>query len=141
MHISIRQETGNPFHAVVPKPRKTARRILLIDDDTMIAMLLSEMLEEMGHHVGVTAATEAEAVTTAATYKPDLMIVDACLANGSGIGAVDQILKSGFIPHLFISGNIAKVRALRPDAVLLEKPFEERALMRAIASALDVTAG
>jgi CheY-like chemotaxis protein len=141
MYISTCRETGAPLRAALPTPRKTARRILLIDDDTMIAMLLSEMLEEMGHHVGVTAATEAEAVTAAAAYQPDLMIVDASLAKGSGIAAVDQILKFGFIPHLFMSGNIAKVRALRPDAVLLEKPFEERALMRAIASALDVTTG
>jgi DNA-binding NarL/FixJ family response regulator len=41
----------------------------------------------------------------AARYKPDLMIVDAGLGHGSGVAAVEQILRAGPIAHMFISGD------------------------------------
>lgn len=64
------------------------------------------------------------------------MTVDARLARGSGVAAVERILAAGFIPHLFVSGNVAAVRIQRPDAVLLEKPFREPELARAISQAM-----
>ena len=103
----------------------------------MIGILLAGMLEEMGHDVCAIAGTEADAVTAALNHRPDLMIVDARLGEGSGIIAVDQILCSGFVPHLFISGNISKVKAMKPHAVMLEKPFREIDLTRGIQRALD----
>ncbi len=113
-----------------------AQRALVVEDDDMIGMLLAGMLEEMGHVVCAIEATEAGAVIAAAQHRPDLMIVDARLGDGSGIAAVDDILRGGFVPHLFISGNIARVKALRPDAVMLEKPFREAELTAAIQRAL-----
>ena len=71
----------------------------------MIAMLLAEVLRELGHEVCATEATEAGAVAAAARHKPDLMIVDDELRQGSGISAVEQITRSGFIPHVFVTGN------------------------------------
>src|ERR1700719_4544619 len=56
-----------------------ALRVLVIEDDALIAMLLSELLAGMGHDVCATAATEADAVTAATRHRPDLMIVDARL--------------------------------------------------------------
>jgi CheY-like chemotaxis protein len=64
-----------------------ALRVLLIEDNALIAVLLAEQLAEMGHDVCATAATEADAVTAASRYKPDLMIVDAGLGGGSGVSA------------------------------------------------------
>jgi DNA-binding response OmpR family regulator len=57
-----------------------ALRVLVIEDDALIAMLLAELLAAMGHEVCATAYSEAEAVIAAARYDPDLMIVDATLA-------------------------------------------------------------
>ena len=104
----------------------------------MIGTLLAAMLEALGYSICAIAATEAGAVADAARYKPDLMVVDVWLGAGSGVAAVAEILKHGHIPHLFMSGNIAKARLLAPDAVLLEKPFEESALIHAIQKALSV---
>lgn len=114
----------------------TGLRILIVEDDVLIGQLVGEMLEEMGHTICAIETSEANAVRAAAQYHPDLMIVDARLGNGSGIAAVDTVLKTGFVAHLFISGNIAKVRAQRPDAILLEKPFHEPQLMIAIDQAM-----
>jgi two-component system, response regulator PdtaR len=117
-----------------------ALRVLVVEDDPMIGMLLAEMLEAMGHDVCAIETTEPAAVTAAAEYRPGLMIVDARMGKGSGVSAVDKILRTQFIPHLFISGNISKISALRPDAVVLEKPFREAELTRAIQRAIDIAA-
>jgi CheY-like chemotaxis protein len=92
-----------------------ALRVLVIEDDALLGLFLGEMLEGMGHSVCAIEATEAGAVTAAAQFRPDLMIVDAQLREGSGVSAVGQILQTGFVPHVFVSG--ANVQALRPGAV------------------------
>ena len=118
----------------------TALRILVAEDDALIGMLLSEMLTGMGHDVCSVEASEADTVTAAMKYRPDLMIIDAWLGEGSGIAAVETILRTRFIPHAFASGDTLRVKALRPDAVVIEKPFSERDLERAIHRALSATA-
>ena len=107
-------------------------RVLVIEDNALIAMLLSEMLTGMGHFVCATAATESEAVLAAAHYGPDLMIVDAGLGQGSGVSAVEEILRVGPVAHVFISGDAERVHTRKPDAVVVRKPFREAELARAI---------
>ena len=114
-----------------------ALSVLVVEDDAVIGMLLAEMLAEMGHGTCAIAATEADAVAAAGRCRPDLMIVDARLGEGSGIAAVDEILRSGPVPYLFASGNAPRVLALRPDAVVLQKPFGEPDLALAIQRVLD----
>jgi two-component system, response regulator PdtaR len=113
-----------------------ALRVLVIEDDALIAMLLSELLVGMGHDVCATAATEAEAVSAATRYRPDLMIVDSGLGRGSGISAVEEILRAGPLAHLFISGDAGRVQTRKPHAVVIRKPFREAELARAIDRAL-----
>ena len=90
----------------------------------------------MGHDVCAIETTAADAVTAAVRYKPDLLIVDVRLGDGSGISAVEEILRTGPIPHVFVSGDTSRVKALGPDAVVIQKPFREADLARAIQRAL-----
>jgi two-component system, response regulator PdtaR len=113
-----------------------ALRVLVVEDDALIAMLLADMCAGMGHDVCALAATEADAVAAAVRCRPDLMIVDERLRDGSGVSAVNQILRTGFVPHVFIGGDTSAVQALRPGAVALQKPFIESDLVRAIQCAL-----
>ena len=117
-----------------------ALRVLVVEDDFMISMLLAQMLETMGHDVCAIEATEADAVTAVVRCRPDLMIVDARLGDGSGVSAVEEILRTGFIPHVFISGDTSRVQTLRPGAVMIQKPFLEPDLVRAIQRALGAAA-
>lgn len=112
-------------------------RILVIEDEPMIAMLFEELLTEMGHEVVGIAGTETDAVAAALKFKPGFMFVDAHLGKGSGIAAVAKILLAGFIPHVFTSGDMSSVRAERPDAIVIAKPFREPDLRRAIELALN----
>ena len=114
-------------------------RVLVVEDDRVIAMLLAETIKNLGYSVCAIAATEAEAVALAESHQPDLMIVDAGLRDGNGVAAIDAILTTRFIAHLFVTGDARKVRALHPDAIILEKPFFEPELVVAINQALAVS--
>jgi DNA-binding NtrC family response regulator len=117
-----------------------ALRVLVADDDAIIATLLADIFAAMGHDVCAIEATEAGAVAAAVRCRPDLMIVDARLGDGSGVAAVEEILRTGFVPHVFISGDISTVRTLQPAAVAIQKPFIESDLVRAIQRALGAAA-
>lgn len=116
-----------------------ALRVLLVEDEAVIAVLLAEVLGGMGYEVCAIEATEADAVAAAVRCRPDLMIVDARLGAGSGVSAVEQILRDGPVPHVFVSGDSSSVQALRPDAVVMQKPFREADLANAIERALAAT--
>lgn len=116
-------------------------RILLVEDDVIIGMLLGVTLEQMGHVVCSTETTEAGAVEAAARIRPDLMIVDAGLRSGDGVSAVEQVLRAGPMPHLFASGDLSSVKARLPSAVVIQKPFQEAELALAIQSAMAGSLG
>ncbi len=115
----------------------TAMRVLVVEDDAIIGTLLAEMLAGMGHDVCAIEATEADAVSAAARCKPDLMIVDVGLGEGSGVSAVETIYRTGPVPHVFVSGAISGLQALRPGSIFIRKPYREADLARVIQQALD----
>jgi two-component system, response regulator PdtaR len=110
----------------------TTLSVLVVEDDAMIGMLLTEMLEEMGYKVCAVAATEEDAVANAGHFMPGLMIVDGHLREGSGVSAVERILRNGPVPCVFISG--APMDVGRLGMSVLQKPFLEEDLVRAIRS-------
>jgi two-component system, response regulator PdtaR len=120
-----------------PLEVQKALRVLVVEDNGMIGILLAEMLAEMGHDVCAIEATEAAAVAAVIRCRPDLMIVDAWLGEGSGITAVETILRSGSVAHLFTSGDISMVKARLPDAIMIQKPYYEADLADAIQRALE----
>ncbi|MFN0194777.1 MAG: response regulator [Aestuariivirga sp.] len=114
----------------------TALSVMVVEDDALIGMLLSDMLTGLGHVVCAVERGEAGAVAAATRFQPDLMIVDAHLGDGSGVSAVETILRSRFVPHVFVTGDRLGTLQHRPGDVVLEKPFRERDLIRAIEHAL-----
>ena len=117
-----------------------ALRVLVVEDEMLIGMLLADTLGAMGYEVCAVEETEAGTVGAAARCNPDLMIVDARLRDGSGVSAVQKILRAGWIPHVFISGEISTIQALRPGAIVIRKPFGDMDLNRAIQRALAAPA-
>ena len=113
-------------------------RVLVIEDDALLGYVLGQVLEELGYEVVAIEATQAGAVAAAATTKPDLMIVDVHLRSGGGMAAVSEICAARFVPHVFVTGDIAATKAKRPGAVAIQKPYVEADLARAIGEALAV---
>jgi two-component system, response regulator PdtaR len=114
-----------------------ALRVMIIEDEALIALLFEDVLAELGHEVCASERTEAAAIAAAARCHPQLIISDARLHEGSGIAAVNAIMKAGFIPHLFVSGDLIDRKLLNPAAGVLRKPFDEKQLVDAISRAVD----
>ena len=110
--------------------------ILVVEDDRVIGPLLAEILEDLGHFVCAVEVDAAKAVAAAARFHPDLMIVDVGLGEVSGVAAVREILRDGFVPHVFVTGDLVRNLSLGPDAVLLQKPYRGSDLVAAIARAV-----
>jgi CheY-like chemotaxis protein len=117
-----------------------ALRILVFEDDAVIGGLLAETLVDLGHTVCAVETKAANAVAAAARCHPDLMIVDVGLGEASGIAVVKEILRSGFVPHVFVTGDALRDLSLGPDAILIQKPFRARDIVQAIQRALEAPA-
>ena len=116
-----------------------ALRTLVVEDDAMIGGLLAETLEGLGHAVCAVESDVANAVAAASHLRPDLMIVDVGLGETTGVAALKEILRSQFVPNVFVTGNAVRGAPLGPETVLIQKPFRvsdlERAIQRALATA------
>ena len=110
--------------------------VMIIEDDPDIAQLIVRVLSGMGHDLCSIEVDESNAVATALRCMPDFMIVDSWLRKGDGVSAVERILRTLFIPHLFITNDSEGVRERRPDAAIVQKPFRIAELTRAIGSIL-----
>ena len=102
-----------------------ALRTLVVEDDAIIGGLLAETLEGLGHAVCAVESNVANAAAAAFHWSPDLMIVDVGLGEATGIAAVEEILRSRFVPHVFVTGEAVKGMRLGPDTVFIQKPFRE----------------
>jgi len=106
----------------------TRLRVLIVEDEAIIALSMEALLGTLGHEVCATAASADEAVAAAARERPDLAIMDIQLAGKtSGIDAAAALFQRWDIRCLFISGNLdeATRAALTPYNPLgfLSKPF------------------
>lgn len=119
---------------------KDGLKIVIAEDNALIGMDLAELLTELGHHVCALISTETEAVAASERCKPDMMIVDSILANGSGVNAMHRILAQGPMPHFFLADYACDVFETSPDAVVVTKPFNLRELACGIA-AVRLTCG
>jgi two-component system, response regulator PdtaR len=113
-----------------------ALRTLIVEDDAMIGGLLAETLEGLGHAVSAVENNVDNAVAAASRCRPDLMIVDVGLGQASGIAAVKESLRGGFVPHVFVTGDAVTATPLGADTVLIRKPFRVSDLDLAIQRAL-----
>jgi CheY-like chemotaxis protein len=135
--VNLRTASKTAITVKTQRPPNTLR-VLVVEDEAMIAMLLAEVLRELGRTVCATEATEAGAVAAAARHQPDLMIVDDELRQGSGIAAVEQITRPGIIPHVFVTGDSLIGRLLSQGTVVIQKPFTIPELVWGIERALTV---
>ena len=116
------------------EPQAGLPRILVVEDDALIGALLTELLQDLGYDVCPVETTESGAVSAAALHKPDLMIVDLGLTDGSGPSAMARIGKAGRVPHIFMSGD--RSQPVTPGIILLHKPFRRDDLVQAIKQTL-----
>jgi DNA-directed RNA polymerase specialized sigma24 family protein/CheY-like chemotaxis protein len=118
---------------------ETSTDVLIIEDEPLISMQLEGLVTDLGHRVIGTAATRSQALEIFAARPAGLVLADIQLADGSsGIDAVEDLLKFGDLPVIFITAYPEKLlTGERPEPTyLVTKPFQESTVRTAISQAL-----
>jgi CheY-like chemotaxis protein len=116
-----------------------ASDILIIEDEPLIALDIEDTITSLGHRSVGIARTHKEAVKLAKEKRPQLVLSDIQLADGSsGIDAVNDILGSFDVPVIFITAFPERLlTGERPEpAFLITKPFSPEMVKALIAQAL-----
>jgi CheY-like chemotaxis protein len=117
-------------------------KVLIAEDDLMIADLAEEILIEHGYEVCGIARTVAEAVVLAQHHKPDLAVLDLRLADGDlGTEIAAQLLPLGRLGVLYATGNISQVVLTTADGdACLSKPYRSADLLRGLEIVAEIVA-
>ena len=116
-------------------------RILVVEDEAIVAADIQDRLEALGYEVAGWGTTGAEALDLARTARPDLILMDIMLKGPmNGIQAAHLVRIELSIPVIFLTANsdesvLDQAKISEPFAYLL-KPFEERQLRTNIEMAL-----
>jgi DNA-binding NarL/FixJ family response regulator len=116
------------------------RRVLIVEDEWLVATQLEAYLRAGGYEVVGAAADAADGLALAAAQRPELMVMDIHLAGPvDGIELAKEVRARLDIPSLFVSGNldaatIARAAAAGP-AGHLHKPFGQTELLNGVRAA------
>jgi CheY-like chemotaxis protein len=127
------EESGRELAAEI------ATDVLIIEDETFIALDLEGLVEGLGHRVLGVARTHAEAVALAKAKRPGIILADIQLADGSsGLDAVNEMLRSFEVPVIFITAYPERfLTGERPEpAFLIAKPFQPSTVSAVLSQAL-----
>ncbi|HEX2747079.1 MAG TPA: response regulator [Verrucomicrobiales bacterium] len=117
------------------------RRILVVDDESIVAHDISECLTHMGCEVVGTALSGPDAIAKAAKLRPDLVMMDIVLQGPmDGVEAATVIRQKHDIPCVFLTAYsdgavLARAKAAAPAGYMV-KPFEEAGLRSTVEIAL-----
>lgn len=117
-------------------------RILVVEDDSQLAVTLKYLVEDNPRYVVVAMAEDADgAIAAAEANDPDLVLLDLQLARGTTGFAVAVRLNELGVPCLFVSGKAPSFPM--PDLALgcLMKPFTAEDVHRSLAMAEDLLRG
>ena len=111
-------------------------RVLVVEDEFLVALLLEDQLERLGCRIEATAASLQEAMAAAAVDGFDVAVLDVNL-NGEKSFPVAAALKARGTPFLFATGfGVAGIDPAFAGAPVLQKPYTEVQLRAALLAAL-----
>jgi len=125
-----------------PPTLSKSLKILVVEDERIIAINLKESLESLGYIVPAIAASGEKAIEKATEFRPDLVLMDIWLkGNMDGIEAAQQIWERLKIPTIYVTGHsdqstVERAKITAPFGYIL-KPVKEQALYVAIETALQ----
>jgi CheY-like chemotaxis protein len=118
-------------------PASRQPRLLIVEDELMVAWALVETAQELGWKVCATVTTQQAAIEAALHLKPDAILMDYRLGDGGdGLAAARRIREASDLPIIFCtayaSGLRSEIRALA-RAQLIAKPVRPSSLREALA--------
>jgi CheY-like chemotaxis protein len=110
-------------------------RILIVEDEFLIALELESLLQDAGHDVVGIAATSDEAMALGQQLAPDLAFVDIHLADGlTGIDVARNLSEQHHVTVLFMTANAKRIPEDFAGARgVIAKPYTERGVREALA--------
>jgi light-regulated signal transduction histidine kinase (bacteriophytochrome)/CheY-like chemotaxis protein len=135
--VSLRESAKRAARARVAKEGNTALeglKLLLVEDQLIIALEAEAVLSENGASTVSTAATSAEALRILAHDPPDLAILDVNLGIGSSIPVAYELVRRG-IPFVFATGygDSTQIPAELKNKIVVRKPYDGPTLLDALA--------
>jgi CheY-like chemotaxis protein len=113
-------------------------KILLVEDEAMVALLLEEMLQELGCGAVWRASSVTEALALLRDRRPDAAVLDINLA-GEFAYPIASELEAAQIPFVYSTGYGSKgVPAQWATRPVIQKPFQLETLAAALRSALKI---
>lgn len=113
-------------------PATAKRRVLVVEDEMLIGMLLEDMLTDLGHEVAAVVPRLKEALAAADRETYDLAILDVHLHGESAFPVAEALIKKG-VPFVFATGygerGLPENYRGRP---VLQKPFAKDDLERVL---------
>jgi CheY-like chemotaxis protein len=108
-------------------------RILIVEDEILIALELESLLQDAGHCIVGIAASSREAVASGTELRPDLAFVDIHLSDGpTGVEVARHLAEEG-ITVLFMTANAKRIPEDCAGAHgVISKPYTERGVHQAI---------
>ncbi len=116
-------------------------RILIVEDEELVALGIQSYLDETGHIESAIRTTGEEAIAAIPEFAPDLVLMDISLSEGmSGIEAAKAITDTFRVPIIYLTAysdqkTIEDAKVARPYGYIF-KPFDERNLLATIERAL-----
>jgi DNA-binding response OmpR family regulator len=112
----------------------THPRVLIVEDDALIAMDVEEALQSAGYIVCGIAASETEALAMAIRTHPDFAVVDISLSPGDGRVVARELWRIHHTAVLFATGQCEELRGLLNSGAIacLPKPYQAAAVPRAL---------
>lgn len=123
------------------KPRKDEVRILIVDDETIVALDIKNTLQKYGYTVIGVASNAKEAIEMVKTSSPNMILMDIMLkGNKDGIEVSSEINKFADIPIIFLTAysddhTLERAKKVEPYGYLI-KPFDNRELFTTIEMSL-----
>jgi CheY-like chemotaxis protein len=116
-------------------------RVLVVEDEALIAMLVEDMIHDSGGEMVGPAAKLSDAVDLARNAQADVALLDLNLGGALAYPVADVLRQRG-VPIVFTSGygSAALIHRFQ-DCPILDKPFDQRSLEQAIGTALRSGAG
>jgi DNA-binding NtrC family response regulator len=112
-------------------------RVFVVEDESMVSMLIEDMLMEIGCEVVGTAAHLNDALTQLAEVPVDAVVLDVNLG-GTHTEAVAELLTGRSIPFVAATGyGTASLPQVFKSAPAVQKPFQQRELEAALSAALE----
>ncbi|ALG71569.1 regulator [Azospirillum thiophilum] len=115
------------------------QRVMVVEDNALLAMELGELVADMGHVVCGTAGNEPEALALLKAQKPTLALLDVRLADGgSGIEIARRLKRVRDLRTIFVTAFDDDILALdaRHLGQIVRKPFTNAGLQAAISRAI-----